>query len=95
MKIDWNDLREALAAYSHDNAWSGWMRYMFAVGMKHEDGTWTMPAWAVERWTRQMETLYINLTEDEKASDRREADEMLLSVRAALAAVGASGEGEG
>lgn len=82
--IDWNDLREALAAYSHDSAWSGWMKYQFSKGTLNEDGTWTMPAWAVERWTRQMNTLYVFLNEEEKASDRKEADEMLKSIRFAL-----------
>lgn len=71
------DLREQLAAYSHDAAWSGWMRYMFGKGTHNADGTWTMPAWAVERWTRQMQTKYADLTDQEKNSDRDEADKML------------------
>ena len=72
-----NDQREALARYSHDDAWSGWMRYMFSKGIFNDDGTWTMPATFVERWQRQMETPYDQLTEQEKQSDRAEADKML------------------
>lgn len=75
------DLREALASYSHNQAWSGWMRYMFSKGELNADGTWTMPAWAVERWQRQMNTAYAELTEEEKKSDRAEADAMLTIVR--------------
>lgn len=84
MAIDWNDLREALAAYSHDSAWAGWMKYQFSKGQFNPDGTWTMPAALVDRWRRQMETLYVMLPEAEKASDRKEADEMLAIVRYAL-----------
>src|SRR5678815_3283618 len=72
-----DEIREALAAYSHDSAWGGWMRYMFGKGTMNADGTWTMPAWAVERWTRQMTTTYADLSEEERKSDRAEADEML------------------
>lgn len=52
------------------NVWSSWMRYMFSKGTHNPDGTWTMPKWAVERWMRQMETKYEDLSEQEKKSDR-------------------------
>ncbi len=75
-----SDVREQLAAYSHDSAWGGWMRYMIAKGTLNPDGTWTMPAWAVERWTRQMQTKYADLSEQEKNSDLEEADKMLAII---------------
>jgi len=53
------------------------MRYLFDKGTTNEDGTFTMPAWAVERWNRQMNTPYEDLSEDEKDSDRKEADKFL------------------
>lgn len=68
--------RETLAEYAHD-AWSGWMKYLFEKSTKNADGTVTIPQWAVERWERQMNTPYSELPETEKASDRKEADEML------------------
>ena len=71
------NVRERLAAYSHDSAWSGWMRYMLGKGTCNDDGSWTMPAWAVERWQRQMNTAYDLLSEAEKESDRAEADKIL------------------
>lgn len=74
------NIRELLAAYSHDAAWSGWMRYMIGKGTLNDDGTWTMPAWAVERWMRQMNTPYAELSEQEKNSDREEADNMLAII---------------
>lgn len=74
-----NDLlsvREALSEYAHE-AWSGWMKYMFSKMTMNDDGTATLPKWAVERWTRQMNTKYTDMPEDEKESDRAEADHML------------------
>lgn len=73
---DRSDLREKLAALAHEQ-WSGWMRYMFSKAPVNEDGSWTMPAWAVERWQRQMQTPYSDLSEEEKASDRTEAGRVL------------------
>jgi hypothetical protein len=79
-------LREALAAYAHE-AWSGWMRYLFskcdthtprnAVGMLLDVPVTTIPRWAVERWERQMNTPYADLPEEEKESDRAQADKIL------------------
>jgi hypothetical protein len=70
-------LREELAQYSHDQAWAGWMRYMFDYGTMNEDGSWTMHPQKVERWKRQMETPYAQLTEQERKSDLDEAEKML------------------
>jgi hypothetical protein len=52
--------------------WSSWMRYMFTKAPINSDGSWTMPAWAVERWQRQMNTPYQDLSEQEKSSDREQ-----------------------
>ncbi len=70
-------LRELLSQYSHDAAWSRWINYQFSKGTFNDDGSWTMPAWAVERWKRQANTLYIDLSEIEKESGRTEADKMI------------------
>lgn len=69
-------VRECLSEYAHE-AWSGWMKYMFEKSTVNPDGTITIPRWAVERWTRQMNLSYIELSEEEKESDRDEADRML------------------
>jgi hypothetical protein len=74
-----DEVREALAEYAHE-AWSGWMKYLFQKGKHQEDGTFSMPQWAVERWQRQMNTPYAELPEEEKKSDREEADKMLAIV---------------
>lgn len=69
-------IRESLSEYAHD-AWSGWMKYMFSKMTINRDETATMPEWAVERWTRQMNLSYTELSEEEKDSDRDEAERML------------------
>lgn len=76
-----SNLREKIAAFCHDFQWSGWMRYLFKVGTLNKDGTWTMPKWAVDRWVLQANTPYIELSEDEKENDRREADRILELMR--------------
>lgn len=71
-----NDLREALSDESHE-IWSSWTRWQFSVCTQNEDGSLTIPASLVERWTRQMNTPYADLTEREKDSDREQADKIL------------------
>lgn len=80
-----SDKREDLAEYAHD-AWGGWMKYLFSKGIiqnRYNSVTGTfedelvLPAWAVERWQRQMNTPYSDLPENEKESDRKEADRMI------------------
>ena len=77
-------LREGLAALAHEQ-WSGWMEYLFSKCEAYQAGTMLIPHWAVERWKRQMKTPYADLLEEEKESDRKEADRV-------LAMLGKSGE---
>lgn len=71
-----NNLREQFAALAHEQ-WSGWMKYMFEQSLEREDGCIEIPSSLVNRWKRQMNTTYIELPEDEKESDRVEADKVL------------------
>jgi hypothetical protein len=70
-------MRELLANLAHEQ-WSDWMTYLFSKSMYNNDGSATIPAWAVERWNRQRQTPYSLLSEEEKESDREEADKMLI-----------------
>lgn len=72
-------MREQLAELSHEQ-WSGWMEHLFSKCTLNDDGTAIIPAWAAERWQRQMRTRYRDLPEDEKDSDRSEADRILAIV---------------
>ncbi|MHA1280593.1 MAG: hypothetical protein ACTSQ8_25840 [Candidatus Helarchaeota archaeon] len=80
-------MRETLAAHAHD-MWSGWMKYVFKKSMPYypgniqaEEGALIIPKWAVKRWTRQMNTIYEDLSEEEKESDRKEADRILKIIQ--------------
>lgn len=66
------------------------MRYLISRCEKLQSGPWAgglvMPREWVERWKRQMETAYADLTPQEQDSDRIEADRVIaLQVVAALA----------
>lgn len=68
--------REKLASLSHDQ-WSGWMRWLFDKSIRNPDGSWTIPPSWSARWWNQMHTPYDSLSEEEKESDRKEADRVL------------------
>jgi hypothetical protein len=53
------------------------MKYMFGCGTFNDDGSWTMPADKVERWKRQMNTEYRDLSDSERESDRHQADKVI------------------
>lgn len=75
-------LEEELAQYAH-NAWSGWMEYLFSKCVEGDeamsDGTTELviPPALVSRWRRQIQTKYEDLPENEKESDRKEADKIM------------------
>jgi len=69
------DCREELAAVQHE-IWSHWMKYMFTQ-CHHTIGGILIPANKVERWSRQMAVPYSELSEQEKESDREQADKVL------------------
>ena len=74
-------VRQALAEYAH-TAWAGWMRYLFSKSHMNDDGSMTIPPWAVERWSRQAGLAYDALPENEQMSDLKEADRMLEIIAA-------------
>lgn len=69
-------LKEVLAEYAH-NAWSGWMEYLFSLSEKTKEGSVVIPKEKVERWKKQIYTLYKDLPEPEKESDREQAQKIL------------------
>ena len=71
-----NEKREALAEYAHE-AWSRWMTHLFSRVTLNDRNQAVLSADDVRKWQRQLNTAYADLTESEKASDRREADRMI------------------
>lgn len=70
------ELREKLANLQHEQ-WSGWVEYMFSKGTVNDLGEMVLPNYFFERWSRQLATPYSELPENEKESDRIEADKYL------------------
>ena len=76
MNIEQSGLRRRLAATQHA-IWAHWMQYMFKCGEYQSDGSWVMPAEKVDRWRRQMNTDFYELTTKEQNSDYNQADKVL------------------
>ena len=86
-----SSLREILADVSHD-IWSHWMRWQFNCCTNSVEladgkiidlgGDLLIPASRVERWKRQMNQTYQELSEREKESDREQADKILKALLA-------------
>lgn len=73
-----NPLREKLAELER-SIYNHWLSYMLspACGTFNPDGSFTINAEKVERWRRQMNTPYDQLTEKEKNSDREQAEKVI------------------
>lgn len=76
-------LMEKLAERAHDS-WSHWMQYLFSRSCKQADGSVIIPAELVERWKRQMHTPYSQLSEQEKLSDREQAETIFQIIHCAM-----------
>jgi hypothetical protein len=80
-----NGIVEALAALEHER-WSHWQQYLHSKGLRQPDGSLVLPADLVERWDKQMNTKYENLSDGEKESDREQVQKYLPLVLSAFAA---------
>ena len=72
-------MREKIAEIQHA-IWSHWMKYLFSkCYQESKEGEFicVIDGDCVERWKRQMNTSYSDLTEKEKESDRHQADKVL------------------
>ena len=70
---------EALADYEH-RRWARWQSYLHSVCIEKEEGTLCIPQEKIERWTKQINTDYSNLSEEEKNADRKGALEIMQIV---------------
>lgn len=69
-------LRESLAEIEHAR-WSRWQANVHCQCVVNSDGSLTVPAALAGRWRRRVATPYAELTEAEKDSHRRDADDTL------------------
>ena len=70
--IDDKKFLEPLANLEHER-WSHWQKYLHSQCIRNDDGSLTIPKELVERWERQINTNYSELSSKEKNSDRNEA----------------------
>ncbi|ESY82164.1 hypothetical protein NKJ16_08760 [Mesorhizobium sp. M0179] len=77
-------ITDELAAVEHER-WSHWQRFVHEQASRLPDGSLLLPAELVERWERQIETSFEELTEKEKESDREQVRRYLPIIVQALA----------
>lgn len=66
-----DELIEELAAIEHER-WAHWQAYLHQQCQRNPDGSLTIPADLVSRWSMQMATPYAELSDAEKQSDREQ-----------------------
>lgn len=71
---------EKLANYEHDR-WSRWQKYLFSKCSQNKDGSMTIPKKFVDRWNKQINTSYFDLSNEEQESDKKEAIEILKIIK--------------
>lgn len=69
--LESEDLLEELAAIEHER-WSHWQRYLHDQCAHGPDGSLIIPADQARRWSKQMNTPYGQLSDDERESDREQ-----------------------
>ncbi|MBY3323818.1 hypothetical protein HFO02_09370 [Rhizobium laguerreae] len=87
-----DDLIEKLAAIEHER-WAHWQKFVHTSGTRQADGSLILPPDMVERWQRQIETPYSDLSDAEKASDREQVSKYLPMVEAWFLQKRGSGNG--
>ena len=68
--------REKIASVQHD-IWEQWMKYLLSSFKESRAGNYIIPKEKVNRWYRQIAQEYSMLTENEKESDRGQADKVM------------------
>ena len=60
---------EELSAIEHER-WGDWQKYLHSQCNQGSHGCLIIPKFLVKQWERQIATLYVDLSESEKESDR-------------------------
>jgi len=64
--------------------WAGWQKYLFSKCSETVNDNLIIPADLVDRWTKQINTPYSKLSEEEKESDRKEVRKYIPLLEKAL-----------
>jgi hypothetical protein len=80
------ELIEALADKEHAS-WAHWMDYLFSKCVNTVQGDLVIPQGLALRWRRQANTVYADLSEREKQSDRDEVAHILPFIEAYKAVI--------
>lgn len=75
------ELIEQLADKQHAS-WACWMQYLFSSCDPNPDGSLTIPCGLVDRWQKQIDTSYSDLSERKKRADRDEVAHILSIIEA-------------
>lgn len=75
MAVTEDNVKERFAREIH-NIWSHWTQYMFQVELVDIGDSYRLSNKTAERWQRQMDTPYSELTETEKDSDRKQVEKL-------------------
>jgi hypothetical protein len=78
-----NDLIEELAAIEHER-WSHWQQYLHDSGIRQPDGSIILPADLIARWDGQIAKKYLELSDNEKESDREQVRRYIPLILSAL-----------
>lgn len=70
---------DRLAAVEHDR-WAHWQRYLHDQCERRSDGSLVIPADLVGQWERQIRTPYVELSGEERESDRVQVRRYLPTV---------------
>jgi hypothetical protein len=78
-----NGLLERLAAIEHER-WAHWQRYVHSQSITQADGSLLLPAELVARWDKEISTIYADLSEEQKETDRDQVRRYLPLITCAL-----------
>ncbi|QOT19786.1 hypothetical protein [Paenarthrobacter sp. YJN-5] len=77
--LNTSEALEITAAVEHAR-WAHWQKYLHEQCSALEDGSLVIPSHLVRRWEQQIATPYADLSDQEKNSDRDQAQEYLAAL---------------
>ncbi len=76
LRLILDGLIDRLALIEHER-WAHWQTFVHKNCVRQSDGSLTIPSELAERWQRQIDTPFSQLSESEKESDRKQVERYL------------------